>query len=231
MENLPTVMIVGRQSVVREGLCKILSQHEFAIVQSVTEISLLIERTPPSDILIFLDGDCAHAERLAINTLRTRFPSPKLVMLNDAFDLDTVVSAFQAGVFGYLIQEISSDSLVASLRLIAMGEKVLPIALMNALPRIGASDQQDAGRRLLEGARLSVREREILACLIAGHSDKVIAAELAISVATVKVHVKAILRKMHVHNRTQAAIQGVNGGMNGYPAGPPSLDSPTAALS
>ena len=58
----------------------------------------------------------------------------------------------------------------------------------------------------MEEAKLSVRERDVLCCLMAGYSNKVIARELDVCEATVKVHVKAILRKLDVSNRTQAAM-------------------------
>ena len=58
----------------------------------------------------------------------------------------------------------------------------------------------------IEDANLSPRERDVLCCLMAGYSNKVIARELDVCEATVKVHVKAILRKLDVRNRTQAAI-------------------------
>jgi two-component system nitrate/nitrite response regulator NarL len=58
----------------------------------------------------------------------------------------------------------------------------------------------------VEEANLSPREHDVLCCLMAGYSNKVIARELSVCEATVKVHVKAILRKLKVNNRTQAAI-------------------------
>ena len=65
--------------------------------------------------------------------------------------------------------------------------------------------------------RLSARHKSILSCLIEGDSNKVIARKINIAEATVKVHVKAILRRIHVHNRTQAAIWAMNSGLF-YPA-------------
>jgi two-component system nitrate/nitrite response regulator NarL len=74
------------------------------------------------------------------------------------------------------------------------------------VPERGASNGNTEGRRQIE---LSARENEILGCLVSGHSNKIIARKLDIAEATVKVHVKGLLRKMQVSNRTQAAIRAI----------------------
>jgi two-component system nitrate/nitrite response regulator NarL len=71
-------------------------------------------------------------------------------------------------------------------------------------------------RRKLEGHKLSEREIEILQCLVEGNSNKVIANRLRITEATVKVHLKSILRKIDVSNRTQAAIWALNQGFSAH---------------
>ena len=119
-----------------------------------------------------------------------------------------MLSAFQAGADGYLIKTISSDVLTASLDLVMLGEVVFPSAALNLG---GEADQpaepvvnQDVNEVSPRG--LSVRETVILRCLMQGDSNKLIARRFDITEATVKVHVKAILRKIHAKNRTQAAI-------------------------
>jgi two-component system nitrate/nitrite response regulator NarL len=97
---------------------------------------------------------------------------------------------------------------------VASGEKVLPSQLVKHLPLRSAMSNAELndGSELLE--TLSEREIETLRCLIMGYPNKVIAYRLDISEATVKVHVKAILRKLGVQNRTQAAIWAVNNGLD-----------------
>ena len=96
-----------------------------------------------------------------------------------------------------------------------LGETVLPSAVVRSLTAGAASDQDqllqgngvaEATLPALEGCKLSIREREILGYLIKGEPNKVIARKLEITEATIKVHVKAILRKIGVTNRTQAAM-------------------------
>lgn len=100
--------------------------------------------------------------------------------------------------------------------------------------RSGDSESDDDGTGIQEPAqigascepRLSARHKSILSCLIEGDSNKVIARKMNIADATVKVHVKAILRRIHVHNRTQAAIWAMNSGLF-FPT--KDMDQPAAA--
>jgi two-component system nitrate/nitrite response regulator NarL len=103
--------------------------------------------------------------------------------------------------------------------LVMMGETVFPPAFLSFALADGhhesnrASSESSSGATLNAGTvdpRLSPRERTILRCLTEGDSNKCIARKIEIAEATVKVHIKAILRKIQVQNRTQAAIWGVN---------------------
>jgi DNA-binding CsgD family transcriptional regulator len=113
---------------------------------------------------------------------------------------------------------------IRSLELVMMGETVLPPAFLSYVfspeerqLRDDSPSQDEKQTILVTGTddpapQLSPRERLILRCLIEGASNKCIARKMDIAEATVKAHVKAILRKIRVHNRTQAAIWGMNNG-------------------
>lgn len=214
------VALLGQNTVIREGLGRILSDEHFDVRHSVDHHSLLTGDVAQDDLLILIDGDRDGSEPGVIHELHRRFPLVKMVLLSDEFDFGTMANAFRAGIFGYIVKEISCEPLIGSLRLVAMGEKVMPSRLVDELPFHVEVGERHVARQQLECARLSAREKEILSCLIVGHSNKVISRQLAISEATVKVHVKAILRKLRVKNRTQAAIQGVNGGLEFSPLDP-----------
>jgi two-component system nitrate/nitrite response regulator NarL len=98
---------------------------------------------------------------------------------------------------------MSGDALQQSLRLVLLGEKVFPTDLAHLL----------TNGRMGHFNGLSDREMQILACLLNGAKNKQIAYELKISDGTVKVRLKAILKKIHVRNRTQAAIWALNHGL------------------
>jgi len=127
-----------------------------------------------------------------------------------------VLCAFEAGADAYLAKTISHEVLIKSLDLVMLGEAVFPSSILGLIRR-GASkagdDEHEAdgveyGEAESEPIpkQLSVRETVILRCLMQGDSNKLIARKFDIAEATVKVHVKAILRKIHAKNRTQAAI-------------------------
>lgn len=211
MQKLIKVALLSKDSIVLEGLRRILANKNFKVTQSVSDDTQLLEGQG-NDLLIVVDGAVPTNNTDMIRTLRRRFPTVKLIVLSDGFKFEAMALAFRAGVHGYIPRDISSGSLVGSLRLIAMGEKVMPSCLVDALGRPDEYEL-DHARDLLETANLSAREREILRWLISGSPDKVISRQLAIAEATVKVHVKAILRKLKVQNRTQAAVRGMNGGL------------------
>lgn len=211
------VSLLGQSAIIREGLRRILLDAGVEVRQSVESSFHLHDEVDDDSLLIIVDGGREQAGAEGIRALHLRFPNVKLVLLSDSFDLRAAADAFRAGAHGYIVKEIRCESLIASLKLAATGEKIMPSCLADALPWHG--DDRESDRQLLENAHLSGRESDILSFLIMGCPNKVISRRLMISEATVKVHVKAILRKLRVHNRTQAAIRGVNGGLHRHPVG------------
>jgi two-component system nitrate/nitrite response regulator NarL len=112
------------------------------------------------------------------------------------------------GADGFLIKNVSPEALIQSLQLIMLGEKVFPTNLASMLLDMNAVSPQHSVRGL------SPREQEILQALVTGASNKLIAIKLGITEATVKVHLKTLLRKIDVNNRTQAAIWAMNNGFS-----------------
>jgi len=122
-----------------------------------------------------------------------------------------------AGADGYCLATLECAALIKSLELVMLGEIIFPSGLfLSAISKLSKRleplviEQIRPIPKLLQSDRktrmLSSREAEILRCLMHGAPNKVIARELDVAEATVKVHVKAILRKIQVSNRTQAAI-------------------------
>jgi two-component system nitrate/nitrite response regulator NarL len=210
MQSQIAITLLGQIPIALEGLSRILSEHGFTIVDMGSDLHALKPEVPGEGggcRLLLIDGliDTLGPEFVA--TAAQAFPASRIVVLSDKFDLDVMIECFREGCYAFIIKNISSLSLVASLRLVAMGEKVMPSSLVEALPdKASAPAQANGTNQSFEAAGLSMREVQILACLVAGHPNKIISRQLGISEATVKVHVKAILRKVGVQNRTQAAI-------------------------
>lgn len=221
MAGAVKVAILSRNTIVREALNRILSDAGFTTVQSTSLNHLIAAGLCDGVNVILIVADEWDGETIA--PVRDHFPRAKIVLLTSHFDFQKLRSAFQAGVSGYLVKEISSERLIGALRLVAMGEKVFPSQLADELTGQNF-DQQDVSSVTIDDAHLSAREVEILRCLIMGLPNKEISRKLSISEATVKVHVKAVLRKLNVSNRTQAAIWGTSHGLNGS-----SVDEPAQA--
>lgn len=137
---------------------------------------------------------------------------PWIILLAKSIEPDQLASSFASGADGYLLEDISPEALLESLHLVTLGEKVFPSQL--AVLMCGNHWNQRRSYPLTSGSvQLSQRELLIVQWLTDGCPNKTIAAKLDITEATVKVHVKAILKKLGVQNRTQAAIWAIHSGL------------------
>lgn len=197
----------------REGLKSLLAETDYQIVAACADNISDEMKHAGCDAALFIigtDDPAADITELVENT-KTTFPESKIVILTDRSDAGSVSAAFSAGVDGYLLRDISPQVLKVSLDMAMAGEKVCPSAIVSFFVN-GAHERNDVP---IEGAHhnLSSREVQVLQYLAEGGSNKQIARDLDITEATVKVHIKAVLRKLDLSNRTQAAVWAVNKGL------------------
>lgn len=216
MSNTIRVCILGKNEIVREGLKRILVDQAFVVETAVADANSLIARASQGEDpdLVIVDAYSDNENYDVCRQLTERFAHSRIVLMADDHSVERVAQAFAAGVSGYLVKAISCEPLGGALRLIALGEKVMPSQIVDSL---ADPMWQSAPRNWQKGKlelNLSDREIEILRCLISGDANKLIARRLLITEATVKVHIKAILRKLRVMNRTQAAIWAVTRGLD-----------------
>lgn len=200
------VVLVDRNRLYRVGLGQVLAANDIEVVHECDSVvgGSDVDADGVDVVVIGHAGNNVSARewRSALEA----FPDSKIVLIVEpSFDTNLVFTAARAGVHGIVTSELSPDAFLQSLRLVALGEKIVPARAAGTL--IGGDGSFETRRA---GANLSDRETEILALLADGSSNREIASELAISEATVKVHVKAILRKIGVENRTKAAIWALN---------------------
>lgn len=178
-------------------------------------------RVPDGDDLLIVFRGVHPDEIEQVGALHSYYPMARFVLLDTSFELETVIVAIRNGFDGCILENEPPDIVIASLQLASMGQKVIPPAIAELLfDRHGERQEEDHLR--VEDAHLSEREREIVGYLVRGATNKVISRSLNIAEATVKVHVKAVLRKLHLHNRTQAAIWGIASGIR-RPDDPPAI--------
>ena len=219
----PTVatLLLGPAGPFRDDLVRILDAHGYAVLDSHETLAQVDPGCEPALVLLS-DFGAAQVAEGTIGLLRTMFPQARIVALTDMRDPATFRDALERGAQACLDHVTGSAALIKALNVVMGGNIVLP---MDAVPYLGGDGARAvripvpaAQAGLPAGARaLSNREIEILGCLADGQSNKLIARRFAIAEATVKIHVKGILRKINVQNRTQAAIWVLK---HGIPRGP-----------
>jgi len=215
MQKSVATFLVDPNKLFREGLKKLLADTRFEIVGESSEASTLTAQATQTQqaALVLLDTP-AGADHLNrdIAAVHGTLPEARIVVLTQAMSHERLSAAFSAGADGYLIKDISYQALLESLHLVMLGEKVFPTSLATLIvSKIGPLNGPAPSLNKYE---LSGRELQILGCLVEGASNKVIANQLSITEATVKVHLKSILRKINASNRTQAAIWALNHGVS-----------------
>ncbi len=207
--------LISPNDISREGLSHILNSAGFNIVATMQNVGELPGKALDDDFIALIDCPHAGEQYDAIDQVKLRHPSAKPVVLSEQFDVNAMIQCFDHGAHGYIVKTMRSEPLTTAFRLVALGEKVVPSEFVGALHshRFNTMDQVEADEDF-DAANLSQRERDVLCCLMAGYSNKVIARQLEVCEATVKVHVKGILRKLKVRNRTQAAIWASARGMS-----------------
>lgn len=219
MELTTQTILVGPHSLRREGIARALDSTDFRIVATGTDLQK-IDLDVLAKSIYLLIVECSHDVSSAIRQIqlfKAAFPDGKVVLFADHLSLEELLSAFRAGTNAYFVSVQTCEAFIKVLELVMLGETVLPWELLRLIgkdtqePSGGScgtcSNGQGGGTEERErGPRLSERERFILRRIIEGDSNKHVARRLNIAEATVKVHVKAILRKIDVRNRTQAAM-------------------------
>jgi two-component system nitrate/nitrite response regulator NarL len=202
-----TTILVESNSIFREGLRVILETTKFKSLKMAASIDdippQLLDGSRPVLILLGLEDNHQDTAR-AVQRLKQQNPMAWIVVLGDRCESEEALVLLRSGADGYLLRKISCDALIKSLDLLMLGLRVFPSTVSQVL---GAPSERGCEqRREYAPRRLSDRETGILRCLMRGEANKVIARQFDISEATVKVHIKAILRKTRARNRTQAAV-------------------------
>jgi two-component system nitrate/nitrite response regulator NarL len=236
MQNSTSTIIVGQRALLREGLASLLHSTEYAVAATVSRAGDLEEASTAQSgrclVILAIGGTNGDYEEMAenINLLRSRLADVKIVVVAEtagAIDLQRIMTLAPDG---YLLNLGSREILVKSLELTLLDQKVFVLGEPTA-PQIspdterrnstnGSSSRSDPSSSTpkveTHASALSQRELDVLVCLSRGDSNKNIARSCNITESTVKVHLKAILRKTEAQNRTQAAIWAIaNGFVNG----------------
>ena len=188
MTSSRTILIESNQ-LFRQGLKHLLADTRFAVdVEFGTmDQALANAGTATTSGLVIMGQSSKEPDDLSL--LRDAYPNARIVVLASDLSVDVLRDAMTCGVDGFLMKDVSPEALIQSLQLIMLGEKVFPTNLAAML-----LDMNSAPSPVNSLRGLSPREQEILQALVTGASNKLIAIKLGITEATVKVHLKTLLR-------------------------------------
>jgi DNA-binding NarL/FixJ family response regulator len=201
------VLLADGQALFREAVKMVLeAQRDFSVVaQAGDALYTLAEATRTRPHIALVDAELPNltAEEL-IRRIKSSVPECGVVVLSPRAELGTLVSSMEAGASGYLTKDSGLDQLVEATRAVHRGETLVPSKMLGPLlDRLihRGRDEDEAMRKL---SRLTRRERQVLALMMQGADNAVIAQALTISPETARTHIQNILGKLGLHSRLEA---------------------------
>jgi DNA-binding NarL/FixJ family response regulator len=203
------VLVVDDHPVVRQGLRTFLDlQDDITVVGEAADGAGCVEaaeRLRPDVVLLDLRMPGADGVE-ALRGLRERDNRARVLVITSFPEPAAVLPAVRAGAAGYVYKDVDPPALAAAIRAVHAGHVLLHPDVARLLA---------AGDAAPAGVRLTAREHQVLAEIAHGRSNREIARALTLSEKTVKTHVSAILTKLGVQDRTQAALYAVRTGLVG----------------
>ncbi|MGW2704117.1 response regulator [Streptomyces sp. NPDC001340] len=212
------LLLVDDDPLVRAGLALMMGgSGDIEIVGEAADgdqVEDAVQRTRPDVVL--MDIRMPSVDGLtATRSLRERADAPEVVVLTTFHADEQVLHALRAGAAGFVLKDTAPAAIVDAVRRVAAGEPVLSPAVTRQLMRhaagTAADSRQERARERLTA--LGDREREVAVAVGRGLANAQIAAELFMSVATVKTHVSRILAKLGLNNRVQIALLAYDAGL------------------
>lgn len=198
------ILIAEDHAVVRQGFIALLRLVDgFEIVAEAANglqaLALFREHRPDIALMDLRMPGASGVE--TIIAIRKEFPDARIIVLTTFDGDEDIFRAIQAGARGYLLKGMDADELIDAIQTVHRGKSRIPAAVAERLAE------------RLSGNALTDRETEVLKTIVAGKSNKEIAAALFISEATVKTHINNLLSKLGVADRTQAATMALHRGI------------------
>ena len=202
-----TVAIIEDNRLVREGMTDMLNElPDVRVVLAATslEAAMLREKNPR---VVLLDVGLQDKNSLRVAETVQKEMADSRVIVMDLLPVHEEIAEFvNVGVAGFILKDATFEDFIATIRSVADGARVLPPrmtgTLFSQIARVAVKRGQDSA---LEAVRMTQREREVIALIAVGMSNKEIATRLSIATDTVKSHVRNVMEKLALHTRLQIA--------------------------
>ncbi len=210
------ILLVDDHSLFRSGIRLLLQRHpEFEVVgEAVDGLDAVKRARQLRPDVVLMDLNMPGLSGLeAMQLIVEDLPETAVLMLSVSEEADDLSIALQNGARGYLLKNIETETLVQSIKRAAAGEPVISEAMTAKLVmQFRAATHPQGGAATRE--KLTQRERETMACVARGESNKEIARSLEVAESTVKIHVQNILKKLNLSSRVQIAVYAVEHGLD-----------------
>jgi DNA-binding NarL/FixJ family response regulator len=204
------VLIVDDHALIREALHAVLKQlkREAVIFEaSNSRRAMHIVEEHPDISLILLDINLPDRDGFSVlRELRDRYATIAIIILSSSDDQDAVKRAFKLGALGFIPKTTEREVMLNAIKLVFAGGIYIPSEILEKATSPGLTNKL-ATRDSLKGLGLTDRQIEVVALLMKGKSNKVIAKTLNMAVPTVKNHITAVLKALSVTSRTEAVIK------------------------
>ena len=205
MSDMIRVLLVDDHTVVRKGLNSLLSAEKYGIkvigeaADGEQAVEKARELNPDVFLMDLMMPKLTGIE--AIKLIKEETPDARILVLTSYAEGERLVQAIDHGALGFLLKYASPDELVSTIKNVYLDR----LSLSMEMARKVMNRERTPEPKQVESL-ITEREKDVLLCIAQGYSNKQIAKELTVSVATVRTHVSSLLRKLDLENRTQLAL-------------------------
>ena len=205
MSDMIRVLLVDDHTVVRKGLNSLLSAEKYGIkvigeaADGEQAVEKARELNPDVFLMDLMMPKLTGIE--AIKLIKEETPDARILVLTSYAEDELLVQAIDQGALGFLMKDASPDELVSTIKNVYLDR----LSLSMEMARKVMNRERTPEPKQVESL-ITEREKDVLLCIAQGYSNKQIAKELTVSIATVRTHVSSLLRKLDLENRTQLAL-------------------------
>lgn len=214
-ETAASIVLIDDHPLLRRGIRQLIEMEEGmeVVAEASTARDGIREAINLEPDLILLDLNMPEMTGIeALKSLREQGVGSRIIIFTVSDSESDVVAALRAGADGYLLKDMEPLDMVTELRQAALGKMVISSRLTSLLAEALRAQRQPTPERPNAGS-LTPREKDILLLIADGLSNKMIGKRLDISDGTVKVHVKHLLKKLHLRSRVEVAVWAVEEGL------------------